>query len=400
LIPWNFLPPIDSYINSAAAAAAAAARTAAAAASAAAATAAAAAATAVTAAASAAATATAADTAAAADTTAAAAASAATAATATAAATAVLPLLLPPVAISVQFVEHYCLLDYNIQNSVQLAMTTNLHECMVSCGFVAAARAGVQSASAAAASSGDASGDAVAASSGDASGEAGPSKSAVIFGYIPKEAIQEALQVGFVPVLAWTGSMQHSPHTPTDIGAHIPQTPSVDPATPEVSTAGSLPVSTIVVARSPVVSSESLASTLVVQRSPVDDIGEGSVVAAEDDAIDVDAKAIEEAFESSSLPTSPTPPSAEEEELGVHLPGSERYWKLRGQKNKAPAECEGKSFEELKKDLKKRRKVMKASRSSDYRGGGGHRGGGGRGGGHAGGSSSGFISSSQDANWT
>jgi hypothetical protein len=188
LIPWNFLPPIDSYINSAAAAAAAAARTAAAAASAAAATAAAAAATAVTAAASAAATATAADTAAAADTTAAAAASAATAATATAAATAVLPLLLPPVAISVQFVEHYCFLDYNILNSVQLAMTTNLHECMVSCGFVAAARAGVQSASAAAASSGDASGDAVAASSGDASGEAGPSKSAVIFGYIPKEA--------------------------------------------------------------------------------------------------------------------------------------------------------------------------------------------------------------------
>jgi hypothetical protein len=242
----------------------------------------------------------------------------------------------------------------------------------------------------------------VAASSGDASGEAGASKSAVIFGYIPKAAIDEALRVGFVPVLAWTGNTQHSPHTPTDIGAHVPQTPSVDPDTAEVSTAGSL-VSTVVVGRSPVVSTaESLASTLVVPRSPVDDIGEGSVVVAEDDAIDVDAKAIEEAFESSSLPTSPTTPSEEEEELGVHLPGSERYWKLHSQKNKAPADFEGKSFEELKKDLKKRRKVMKASRphpSFDYRGGGGRRGGG-RGGGHAGGSSSGFISSSQDANWT
>jgi hypothetical protein len=85
------------------------------------------------------------------------------------------------------------------------------------------------------------------------------------------------------------------------------------------------------------------------------------------------------------------------------MPGEGRYWKLRDQKNKASAECEGKSFGELKKDLQKRRKVMKASRlhpSFDYHGGGGRRGGGGRGGGHAGGSSSRFISSSQDAMWT
>jgi hypothetical protein len=106
-----------------------------------------------------------------------------------------LPMLLPPVDISAQFVEHYRFRDRNIQNSVRLAMTTNLDDCMQSCGFAAAARAGVQSASVAA-SSGDASGEAVAASSGDASGEAGASKGGVIFGYIPKAAIHEALLVG------------------------------------------------------------------------------------------------------------------------------------------------------------------------------------------------------------
>jgi hypothetical protein len=108
-------------------------------------------------------------------------------------------------------------------------MAANLDDCMQSCDFAAVARARVQSASVAA-SSGDASGEAVAASSGDASGKAGPPKGGVIFGYIPKAAIDEALLLGLVQVMHWNGRTQHSPHTPTDVAAHVPPSKAAAPA--------------------------------------------------------------------------------------------------------------------------------------------------------------------------
>jgi hypothetical protein len=206
---------------------------------------------------------------------------------------------------------------------------------MVLGGFAEAARAGVQFASVAASSG---AGGAVAASSGE---EAGAPKDTLIFGYIPNAAIHEATRVGLVPLMAWTDQRPHEPCTPTDMMAQVPQTPSLDPGTHDLSTIQRL-ASTIVVVRSPGVSTDgSLPSTIVVPRSPLS-------------IIDPEAAEIEKAFESSSSPMSSSESSESDHE----------YWKLLDQEIDAAVKCgKKKSFREVKKSAKKRRKVMPGYRS-------------------------------------